>query len=60
MEKELAMKMVLRYEVREFVGAEYSQRLGAKLRPRARAARLVRALRRAGREVFLAPMRVLA
>jgi len=48
------------YQVREFVGAAYSKQLGRRLRWRADAMRVVRLLKKQGREVFAVPMRVSA
>ena len=48
------------YEVREFVGNAYSQQLGRRLRERTDALRLVRILKKQGRDVFASPLRVAA
>jgi len=40
------------YQVREFVGSDYSKQLGRRLRARSEALRLVRLLKKQGREVF--------
>ena len=48
------------YQVREFVGAAYSKQLGSRLRVRVDALRVVRLLKKQGREVFAAPIRVCA
>jgi len=48
------------YQVREFVGVNYSKQLGRRLRVRTDALRLVRLLKKQGREVFAAPVRVAA
>lgn len=48
------------YQVREFVGVKYSKQLGRRLRVRTDALRLVRLLKKQGREVFAAPVRVAA
>ena len=53
-------KMRNMYEVREFVGGEYSKALGRRLRERADALRLVRLLKKQGREVFASPVKVAA
>jgi len=53
-------KQVSRYEVREFIGSSYSKQLGRRLRTREQAARIVRILKKAGREVFAAPLKVAA
>ena len=46
------------YEIREYVGNEYSKQLGRRLRTRTDALRVVRLLKKAGREVFAAPIQV--
>jgi hypothetical protein len=46
------------YQVREFTGNEYSKQLGRRLRVRADALRIVRLLKKQGREVFASPMKV--
>lgn len=48
------------YEVREFIGNKYSKQLGRRLRERTDALRLVRLLKKQGREVFASPMSILA
>ena len=48
------------YQVREFVGTNYSKQLGRRLRARTDALRLVRLLKKQGREVFASPVRVAA
>ena len=48
------------YQVREFIGADYSKQLGRRLRERADALRLVRLMKKQGREVFAAPVKVAA
>lgn len=48
------------YQVREFIGNGYSKQLGRRLRERTDALRLVRLLKKQGREVFVAPMKVTA
>lgn len=48
------------YQVREFVGACYSKQLGRRLRSREDAARLVRILKKQGREVFASKMNIAA
>lgn len=53
-------KMRNMYEVREFIGEEYSKALGRRLRERSVALRLVRMLKKQGREVFASPVKVLA
>lgn len=46
------------YQVREFVGVSYSKQLGRRLRERSDAMRIVRILKKQGREVFAAPLKV--
>ena len=53
-------KQITRYEVREFTGNEYSKQLGRRLRTREQAARIVRILKKSGRTVFAAPMKIAA
>lgn len=48
------------YQVREWVGNEYSKQLGFKLRSRASSARIVKELKMAGRSVFSAQVLVQA
>jgi hypothetical protein len=48
------------YQVREFIGGDYSKQLGLRLRERTDALRLVRLLKKQGRDVFAAPMKVAA
>lgn len=48
------------YQVREFIGTEYSKQLGGRLRERTDAQRLVRLLKKQGRTVFAAPIKVAA
>lgn len=48
------------YEVREFVGNDYSKQLGRRLRCRTDAMRIVKALKRSGRNVFASPFKVIA
>lgn len=54
------MKKVSRYEIREFIGQSYSKSLSPKLRTRERATKLVKRLRKQGREVFAAKMAIAA
>lgn len=54
------MKQVTRYEVREFVGNAYSKQLGRRLRTREQAGRIVRLLKKTGRAVLSAPLKVSA
>lgn len=58
--KENDMKQVTRYEVREYIGSEYSKKLGRRLRTREQAGRIVRILTKAGRSVFSAPLKIAA
>jgi len=53
-------KQVTRYQIREFVGSDYSRQLGRRLRTREQAVRIVKMLRKAGRDVFSAPMKIAA
>lgn len=46
------------YQVREFVGADYSKQLGRRLRERADALRVVRLLKKQGRNAFAAPIKI--
>ena len=52
------IKQVTRYQVREFVGNDYSKQLGRRLRSREDASRIVKILKKAGREVFKVSMKV--
>ena len=54
------MKTQSLYQVREYVGAQYSRQLGRKLRSRTDALRLVKRLKKQRREVFVAPIKVAA
>jgi hypothetical protein len=56
----MATKTAIRYVIREYKGASYSRPVGynQRLRDRKRAMRLVKRLRKLGRDVFAAPMRV--
>lgn len=54
------MKQVTRYEIREYIGSEYSKKLGRRLRTREQAGRIVRLLKKAGRAAFSAPLKVSA
>lgn len=53
-------KLTSLYQVREYVGSEYSRQLGAKLRARSDALRIAKRLKRQGRTVFVAPIKVAA
>ena len=46
------------YEVREFIGNDYSKALGRRIRERTDALRVVRILKKQGRDVFASPMKV--
>ena len=48
------------YQVREFADSSYSKQLGCRLRERADALRIVKLLKKQGRAVFAAPIRVAA
>lgn len=52
------MKTTSLYQVREFIGNDYSKQLGRRLRVRVDALRLVRLLTKQGRAVFVAAVRV--
>lgn len=52
------MKTKKLYQVREYVGNQYSKILGRRLRTRTDASRIVRLLKKAGREVFASPMTI--
>lgn len=54
------MKTVTMYQVREFVGNEYSKQLGRKLRDKKSASKIVKMLKKQKRVVFLAPMKIAA
>jgi hypothetical protein len=56
----MGTKQITRYEVREYVGSDYSKPLGQKLRGRSASLRIVRRLKKCGREVFASPMRLAA
>ena len=51
-------KLIAMYQVREWVGNEYSKTLGSKLRVAVRAKKLIKRLRSRGRVVFLSKMMV--
>jgi len=53
-------KQITRYEIREFVGNEYSKQLGRRLRTREQASRIVRLLKQQKRNVFAAPLKLTA
>lgn len=53
-------KQVTLYQVREFVGSEYSKQLGRRLRTRQQASGILKILKKAGREVFASPIKVAA
>jgi len=53
-------KQVTRYQIREFVGIDYSKQIGRRLRTREQAMRIVRILKKAGRTVFAAPLKIAA
>jgi hypothetical protein len=46
------------YELREFIGENYSKLLGRRLRKRKNAMRLVRYLKKQGREVFISGLEI--
>jgi hypothetical protein len=51
-------KQTTLYQVREFIGGEYSKALGRRLRTRQQASRIVKILKAEKRSVFLAPIKV--
>jgi hypothetical protein len=53
-------KQITRYQVREFNGNEYSKQLGCRLRTRKEAGRIVRLLKKQGRSVFAASLKIAA
>ena len=53
-------KTISVYQVREFVGNKYSKQLGRRLRARTDALRLVKLLKKQGREVFAQKMAITA
>jgi hypothetical protein len=48
------------YEVREYIGNYYSKQIGRRLRERKDALRIVRLLKKQGREVFASPISIAA
>ena len=52
------MKMVTRYEIREYKGGSYSASMSRKLRDRRAATKLVKRLKKMGHNAFAAPMKV--
>ena len=44
------------YQVREFIGSDYSIQLGIKLRDRKSALRIAKILKKSGREIILATL----
>lgn len=54
------MKTVSLYEIREFFGNEYSKPVFRQIVERSRAAKIVKRLKKTGREVFMAKMEVRA
>jgi hypothetical protein len=57
---DMKAKQITRYEVREFVGNEYSKQLGCRLRTREQANRIIRLLKKQGRKVFSSPLKLAA
>lgn len=53
-------KQIAMYQVREFIGNEYSKQLGRRLRNRQDAGRVVKMLKKQGRQVFSAKMMIAA
>lgn len=52
------MNTVSRYEIREYIGNEYSKSVFRQIVDRSRAAKIVKRLKKSGREVFMAKMKV--
>jgi hypothetical protein len=46
------------YEIKEYIGSEYSKLLGSYLRPYQRAAKIARRLKKQGRDIVLIGMKV--
>jgi len=46
------------YDIREYIGSEYSNSLGSYLRPYRRAAKIARRLKKQGRDIVLIGMKV--
>jgi hypothetical protein len=57
---DMTAKQITRYEIREFIGNEYSKQLGRRLRTREQAGRIVRLLKKQGRTVFSSPLKIAA
>jgi len=53
-------KTTTRYQVREFTGSEYSKQLGRRLRTRIEASRIVKILKKQGRNAFVSPLKLAA
>jgi hypothetical protein len=53
-------KTTTRYQVREFIGSEHSKQLGRRLRTRAEASRICKLLKKQGRTVYAAQMKIAA
>lgn len=53
-------KTTTRYQVREFIGNDYSKQLGRRLRTRTEASRVCKLLKKQGRTVFASPMKIAA
>ena len=51
-------KAITLYEIREYVGTNYSKPLGSKLRSKSRVTRLVKRLSKQGRELVIASHKV--
>lgn len=54
------MKKVARYEIREYIGNEYSKPVFRQIVERSRASKIVKRLKKSGRSVFMAKMEVYA
>ena len=59
-QREIDMKQIILYEIREYKGNEYSKQLGRRLRTRSEASRIVKILKADGREVFASKIKVFA
>ncbi len=52
------MKTVSRYEIREYIGNEYSKSVFRQIVDRQRAAKIVKRLKKSGRSVFASKMSI--
>ena len=53
-------KQIIRYEIREFTGNQYSKQIIHRLRTLEQAGRIIRLLKKQGRTVFMAPLKIAA